>query len=85
MFSIDSGGQLRSLQLDNDEGKTDSPYEELTILRNFSAIVCRECKYIEYPCCDTHGMYTEMLSNGGSKCPLCNVCTKSNDKIVSIK
>ena len=42
-------------------------------IRSFTAIVCSECQYLEYPGCDVHGLYTEMLPNGQAKCPNCAV------------
>lgn len=64
--------RLQSVSIDG-ETKESRESDHGWDMRSFTAIVCSKCNYLEYPGCDVHGLYTEMLPNGQAKCPSCAV------------
>lgn len=55
--------------------KDDDTTPASEIFRMFTGIICSSCDYLEFPGCDIHGLYTEMLPNGQAKCPSCSATT----------
>lgn len=53
---------------EENESSVPKSYHEV---RMFTAIICNKCYYLEFPGCDMHGLYTEMLPDGQAKCPSC--------------